>query len=161
MPPDGSASNAAPALNRIQGTDSAPKKHFLVAAYDASTAEHLWWQFTMPVNFASAPIMRLLWMANAVTATAVVWGSKIGAVTPADTDTPVEHAMAAATTATTNINTTEARRLIETQITLANTDSVAANDLVFLLVYRVAGDGADTCAVDAELVSVSIDYTTT
>jgi hypothetical protein len=159
--PDGSASNAAPGLTRIQGTEASPKKHFLVALFDPATDEHLWFVFRMPANYASAPLVKLLWMANSASSNSVVWGASIGAVTPADADTPVEHASAAASTTTTAGNATEARRLIETSITLSNTDSVAAGDLVFLLVYRDANNGSDTLAVDAELISAALEYTTT
>lgn len=158
--PDGSSSNAAPQMSRRKGSETAPAKHLLTVDFDASTDEHLWWVFTMPQNYASGPIVRLQWMANA-TSGSVVWGSQIGATTPADADTPLEHALGAATTATTAANTTEARRLVETTITLANLDGLAAGDLAYLLVYRDANNGSDTCTVDAELVGCSLDYTTT
>lgn len=158
--PDGSSGNAAPAFTRRMGTETNPKKAYMTADFDSAADEHLWFTFTMPQNYASAPIVRLLWMANATTGS-VVWGARLGAVTAADADTPVEHAEAAATTATAAANATEARRLVSTTITLANLDSVAAGDLVFLAVYRDADNGSDTVSVDAELVSASIDYTTT
>lgn len=159
-PPDGSTGNAAPALTRIQGTETSPKKHFLVAQFDSGTDEHLWWIFEMPQDYSSGGAVRLLWMANTASANSVVWGSQLGAVTPADTDTPVEHAQAAASTATTAANGTEARRLVATSITLANLDSVAAGDMVSLLVYRDADNGSDNLAADAELISVQFTYTT-
>lgn len=156
---DGSTGNAAPLLSRRQGSESNPKKHYLTADFDSSTDEHLWWTFTLPQNYSTGATLRLQWMANATTGN-VVWGARIGAVTPADADTPVEHAEAAATTATTGVDGTEARRLVQTTISPA-TDSAAAGDLVFVLVYRDADNGSDTCSVDAELISVSLDYTTT
>jgi hypothetical protein len=160
-PPDGSSGNAAPALSVMQGTESNPKKHFLVASFDASTDEHLWWTFRMPANYASAPVAKLLWMTNDTTASeSCVWGCQLGAVTPADTDTPVEHAQAAAQSTTTDINTTEARRLTETSIAISNADSVAAGDLCFLVVYRDANAAGDDLTSDAELITVSLDYTT-
>lgn len=161
VPADGSASNAAPSLGRLAGTESAPKKFMLTAAFDAAADEHLWFQFRVPADYASGGTVKLLWMANSASANNVVWGSRIGAITPADADTPVEHAEAAASTTTTAGNATEARRLIETSITLANLDSIAAGDLAFLLVYRDADNASDTLAVDAELITVSLEYTTT
>ncbi len=159
--PDGSSGNAAPALQRIQGTESNPKKHFLVAAFDAATDEHTWFTFRMPADYASGGTVELLWMANSASSNSVVWGARLGAVTPADADTPVEHAQAAASTTTTAANATEARRELTTSITLANLDSVAAGDLCFLLVYRDADNGSDTLAVDAELIIAALTYTTT
>lgn len=158
--PDGSASNLAPQMVRVKGSETAPAKHYVTANFDAASQENLWFNFQMPANYASAPIVRLHWTANATTGN-VVWGARIGAVTPADADTPVEHALAAVTTATTGVNGTEARRLVETAITLANLDSAAIADEIFLQVYRDGANGSDTCSVDAELVSISLDYVTT
>lgn len=159
QPPDGSASNAGPALAVAKGSAAAPATFSLVAYFDASTDEHLWWTFTMRNDYASGGTLRLLWAANATSGN-VVWGARIGAITAGDADTYLEHAQAAATTATTSVNTTEARRVIETTISPA-TDSMAANDLVRILVYRDADNGSDTCSVDAELLSVVLEYTTT
>ena len=157
--PDGSSNNAAPALQVYKGTNTAPARHGLRAAFDASTDEHLWWTFQLPDNYASGGTVRLLWAA-AATANAVVWAASIGAVTAGDADTYLEHNQAAATTATTNVNTTEQNRVVETTITPA-TDSMAADDLVTVLVYRDANNASDTCTVDAVLLAVTVEYTTT
>lgn len=159
--PDGSSGNAAPALSRLIGTESNPKKHLHIAAFDSATDEHLHFSFRVPADYASGGDVKLLWMTNTASANNVVWGARIGAVTPADADTPVEHAAAAASTTTTAGNATEARRLIETSITLANLDSLAAGDLATLIVYRDADNAADTLAADAELINVAFQYTTT
>lgn len=162
VPPDGSSGNAAPAIQRVQGTETNPKKHYLVAAFDPGTDEHLWWNFRMPADYASAPIVKVLWYTNDTGAgEECAWAAQIGAVTPADADTPIEHAQAAATIVLTGVNTTEANRLIETSITLANVDSLAAGDLAFLNVYRDANHASDDLTSDALLVSVAITYTTT
>jgi hypothetical protein len=158
--PDGSASNASPGLTRRQGSESSPKKHYLTLDFDASTDEHAWWTFRMPTDYASGGTVKIQWMANA-TANSCVWNARIGAVTPSDADTPVEHAEAAASTTTTATNATEARRLNETSIALGNLDSLAAGDLVFLLIHRDADNGSDTLTVDAELIAASLEYTTT
>lgn len=157
--PDGSSGNAAPQFTRRLGTESNPKKVYLTADFDASTDEHLWWTFQVPQNYASGGTLRLHWQANATSGN-VVWGARVGAVTPADADTLTEHATAAATTATTAVNATEARRLVQTTIA-PSVNSAAAGDTVVVVVYRDADNASDTCSVDAELVSVSFDYTTT
>jgi hypothetical protein len=160
--PDGSASNAAPAIQRVKGSEAAPTKHYLQAVFDPATDEMLYWSFRMPDDYASGPVLKLLWTTNDVGAgESCVWGGAIGAVTAADADTPVEHALATASTTTTDVNTTEARRLIETSITLSNTDSVAAGDLVIVRVYRDADNAADDLSSDAELIAVSLAYQTT
>jgi hypothetical protein len=162
MLPDGSASNLAPALLRFQGTEASPKKHFLVISYDGAGAKELaWWSFRMPTDYASAPILKIQWMANTLSAQSVVWSAQLGAITVGDTDTVLEHASAAASSATQSVNTSEARRLSEASITLANLDSVAAGDLVFLTIWRDSADASDTCTVDAELVGAALEYTST
>lgn len=162
--PDGSSGNASPGVVRVQGSESNPKKHYLTLAFDAATDEHAWWRFRMPANYASGGTVKIQWQANATTATAVRWGVRIGAVTPSDADTPNEHASATATTAGSSTNTTEANRLTEVSIDCsANLDSVAAGDLVFIVIYRDADgtSGTDDLAVDAAFVAGAFDYTTT
>lgn len=156
---DGSASNAAPAFSRVQGTESNPKKHYMTLAFDASTDEHCTFSFQMPGDYTSGGTVKILWSANSTSAQNIVWGARLGAVTPSDADTPIEHAAAAASTTTTAQITTEANRLNETSITLANLDSVAAGDLVQLIVYRDADNGSDTLAVDAAMINVQFTYT--
>lgn len=157
--PDGSAGNAAPGITRRQGTEAGtPKKHFLTLDFDAATDEHAWFQFRMPADYVSGGTVKIEWTANAVTGDCV-WAARIGAVTAGDADTPLEHALAAATTATTAANVTEARRLNTTTIALANLDALAAGDLVFLLIYRDADNAADTLTVDAEMVAAVLEYT--
>jgi hypothetical protein len=158
QPPDGTTSNAAPAIQTAKGSAAAPSRFSLVAAFDPATVENLWWAFQLPANYASGGTLRLLWEANATTGS-VVWGASVGATTAADVDTPVEHAQAAAATVTTAANTTEARRLVESTVMLTM-DSAAANDLVVLRVYRDAANASDTVSVDATLWSVMLDYTT-
>lgn len=159
-PPDGSSGNACPAFTRRQGTESNPKKHFVTADFDASTDEHLYFSFRVPANYASGPVAKLLWMANATSGN-VVWVARVSATTPSDADTPVEHASAAANSVTTGVNATEARRLVESSITLTNADSIAAGDLCVLMIHRDADNGSDTCSVDAELINVAFEYVTT
>lgn len=161
--PDGATNEAAPAIIRNQSSfaagANAPKVHFLSLDFDATTDEHCFFSWRMPSDYASGPVLKLQWMANA-TSNAVVWVAKIGAITPADADTPIEHVQAADNSATTNVNTTEANRLVETSITLTNADSLAAGDLVLLTILRDASAAGDTCTVDAKLVAATVEYTT-
>lgn len=160
--PDDSTGNLAPAILRFQGTEANPKKHFLVISYDGGGRKELaWWSFRMPTDYSSGGILKIQWMAN-TTSGNVVWSVQLGAITAGDADTPMEHASAAATgSGAVGVNATEARRLGETSITLGNLDSVAANDLVFLTIWRDSADGSDTCTADAELVGASFEYTST
>jgi hypothetical protein len=158
--PDGSTSNLAPGMTRRQGTQTGAKTHFVTLDFDGGgNLEGAHWAFRLPANYASGGTLLLQWMANA-TANAVKWQAQVGAITTADADTPLEHAFAAAATVTTNVNTTEARRLTESSITLTM-DSAAAGDMIELFVFRDSADAADTCTVDAELISMEFDYTST
>lgn len=156
--PDGSSGNAAPAIGRYQGTETNPKKHFLGAAFDASTAEYLWFTFRLPTDYTSSPVIKLQWMANSTSGN-VVWSVRAGAVTAGDADTPIEHAAASAQSNTAAVNGTEANRLVETSIAISNTDSMAAGDLISLVAYRDAANGSDTCTADAVLVAAAFEYT--
>lgn len=158
--PDGTTGNAAPGITRRIGTEANPKKFLFSADFDAATDEHLHFTFRMPANYISGGAVKILWMANAITGTAR-WGAKLGAVTPGDADTPLEHATATAATAGSVTNATEARRLNEATVTLSSLDSVAAGDLVSLVVYRDADgtSGTDDLSVDAEVVSIAFEYT--
>ena len=147
-----------PSFSVVAGSETAPAKSIVTADFDASTDELLWFQFTMPADYSAGGQVHLNWMANATTGD-VVWAASIGAVTAGDADTPIEHANAAASTATASTNTTEAYRLNRTTITLANLDGAAAGDEVFLCVYRDANNGSDGLAVDARLTSVEFEYT--
>ena len=158
--PDGSASNLPAGMTQRQGTEANPKKHFLTLDYDgAGAVEHAWWSFVLPVSYASGGTLLIRWMANAITGN-VKWQVQVGAITPADADTVLEHAQAAVATVTTAANTTEAYRLVSSSITLTM-DSAASGDIVTLVLTRDSADAADTCTVDALVIGCEFQYTTT
>jgi hypothetical protein len=157
--PDGSTGNLAAGMSRRQGTEANPKKHFFTLDFDGGgLLEHAWWMFRIPADYASGGTLKIQWQANA-TANAVKWQARVGAITPDDADTPLEHAQAAAATVTTNVNVTEARRLTESSIVLTM-DSAVPGDLIFLVIFRDSADAADTATVDAELIAASFEYVT-
>lgn len=158
--PDGSTNNVPCGMSRRQGTQTGAKTHFLTLDFDgAGAVECAHFVFRLPADYASGGTLNLQWMANATSGN-VKWQAQVGAITPADADTPLEHAFAAAATVTTAANATEARRLNESSITLTM-DGAAAGDLIELLLFRDSGDAADTCTADAELVAAALEYTTT
>lgn len=157
-PPDNSTNNAAAQILAQKGTGTAPVPFNPVGYFDAGTSEHLWWTFTCPDSYASGGTFRLVWGANATSGN-VVWAVRVNAITAGDADTYLEHNAAAATTATTGVNATEARRAVETTIS-PSMDSMAPDDLVRVVVYRDGGNGSDTCSVDAELQNVIFEFTT-
>ncbi len=155
--PDGSTSNLAAGFLRRIGTQTGAKAFIFLLQFDGSgIVEGCHWNFRMPQNYVSGGTLKIQWMANA-TSGAVKWQAQVYAITPGDADTPLEHAYAAAATVTTNVNTTEARRLTESSITLTM-DSAVAGDYMDIFLFRDSGDGADTCTVDAEVVAASLEY---
>lgn len=160
VPPDGSTNNIAAGISRRQGTQATRKAHFLTMDFDgAGAVEGMHATFRMPADYASGGTLKIQWGANAV-ANAVKLQAQLGAITPADADTPLEHAYAAAATVTTSVNATEARRLTESSITLTM-DSAAAGDFIELVLFRDSADAADTATVDCEVEMVVFEYVTT
>lgn len=161
--PDGSSGNAAPQIERLQGTETNPKKHVLVARFDPTTEEFLYWSFRLPDDANASPTFNLkMHVASiaAITTTNVVMGGRILAVTPADTDTPIEHAPPAQQTVTIANNTTEAGRLLTGTIAFTNAqaDGAVAGDWLAIAVSRVAANGSDTLAEDCRLYAVTMEY---
>lgn len=151
-------SSSAPGAAVVTGTQS-PALPVVVYDFDTSTEERLTVSFPAPDNYSSGGTLLVFWFANA-TANAVRWGARVGAVTPADADTVLEHAWATAVEATTNNNTTEANRLNTTSLDLSsNLDGLAAGDWVSLLLYRDTGDAADTHTGDARFLGARFAYT--
>lgn len=157
--PDGSSGNLGAGMSRRQGTESNPKKHFLTLDFDGAGAmEHAWWTFPLPDDYASGGKIQIYWMANA-TSGVVKFQARVGQIGPGDSDTPIEHAQAAAATITDNVNTVEARRMTRTHIDLTM-DGAIGDDLIFLVLFRDSADAADTCTVDAEVMMCYFLYTT-
>lgn len=161
--PDGSSGNAAPQVERIQGTEANPKKHYISLRFDPATEEMAYWAFQLPHEAAAAPTftLRLIWASiAAVTSTNVVWGGRISAVTSGDADTPIEHAQAAQQTVTDANDTVEAGRANAASITFTNAqaDGITADDWVVVQISRVAANGSDTLAEDARLISAALTF---
>lgn len=157
--PDGTTNNLAPGLAVTKSSATAPGIYTLKALFDAASEEWCVWQFRMPDDYASGPIAKLQWAAASATSGAVVWDVRISATSPGDATDVDAQDFAAANTATTTVPAT-AGYLAETSVTLANADSLAAGDFVVVRVARAAADGSDTATGDAELLGLSISYTT-
>jgi len=156
QPFDGTTDNAAPGFVTVAGSQ-AQKIQVPVLQFDGagSVIEYACYTTRVPVDYASGGTFKILWMANSTSGT-VKWQAQVGAVTPADADTILQHAWGAVATSTPSVNATEARRLIETSITLTM-DSAAAGDVISFLISRDPIN--DTCTADAELISVAFQYT--
>jgi len=152
-------SSSAPALAKIAGTDTGNIKQLLVLDYDASADEHASWTFIMPGDYASGGSLIVYGMINGTTAANTIMAAEVACVTPADADTPIEHAKSAAATCTIATNTTEANRLLSGTITL-NMDSAAAGDLVTIVISRDADNASDTATPDFRFLGARFSYTT-
>lgn len=158
--PDGSASNAAPAMQRTKSSASAPGVYFLQLAFDASTEEWACWQFRMPGDYASSPVAKVQYKMASATSNGVAWDVRISATSDGDSQDVDAQDFASANVGTATVPGT-AGHLDEVSVTLTNADSVAAGDFVVVRVARATGDAGDTATGDAELVAVTIEYTTT
>lgn len=156
--PDSSSGNAAPQRQTYKGTNANPAVFGQRINFDASTQEFIWYKLIWPDDYVSGGTVKIKWGANATSGNCI-WSAKLGAITAGDADTFLEHVPAAASSVTTGANTTEARRVIESSITLANLDSVAVGDLVYLCIFRDASNASDTLAVDAEYLGAVLSYT--
>jgi len=125
--------------------------------FDDTTAEGAYWTFRMPADYSSALTMKLVYsMASATTGTiefeVSVWAITDGEATGTESYDTVNNG-SETVPATAGLSS-------DLSITLTNADSVAANDLVMIRVFRDADDGTnDTATGDLELRAVSLEYT--
>lgn len=160
--PDGSASNLAPAMQRVKSSGTAPGVYFLQLAFDAATDEWVTFTFRMPDDFNNtvAPVAKIQYkMVSAVTGV-VQWDVRFGTVTPAaavDLDAKV---FAAANTVNSTVATTTAGKIAEASLTCTNFDSALASDYSVVRLCRVGSNASDTAAGDAEFIALTIVYTT-
>lgn len=154
--PDGSASNAAPGLQRVKSSASAPSAHFWQAVFDGTTSEMCYWAFRMPADYASGPVLKVQYkMANATTGTFGIL-VRLAAVSDGDATDVDAKAMGTVNTITAVTVPGTAGYLDEISGTLTNADSVAAGDFVILMLARDTAN--DTATGDAEVIAVTLEY---
>lgn len=160
--PDGSTDNVPPGITRRKGSQSGADIHYLTCDFDGagSVPESVYWSFVLPANYASGGSLVLRGTINSTTGNVARMQAQVGAVTPADTDTPLEHAFSTAATVDITANTTEANRLLSGTITL-NMDSAAAGDIVTIRLFRDPANAGDTHTTDFALIGAEFQYTTT
>lgn len=131
-------------------------------AFDASSAEAAFFAFRA-VSYGSGNVtVTVDWYADTASSGDVVWGAQLAAITP-DTDTQdmETKALATANTVTDSHLGTTGQRLHRASITVSNLDSIAANDDVWLRLYRDAANGSDTMAADAIVADIAVSYSDT
>lgn len=157
--PDGSATNAAPAIQRVKSSATAPAPYFLQLAFDASTEEWVCWQRYWPADYSSSPVAKLTYKMASATSGDVVWVVQVAAISDGDSTDADAKAFGTANSGTVTVPGT-AGHIDVASITVSNADSVAAGDWVVIRVARDADAGGDTATGDAELIGVAIQYTT-
>lgn len=157
--PDGSASNAAPAMQRVKSSASAPTPYFLQLAYDATTEEQVCWALRMPADYASGPVLKVAYKMASATTGGVAFEARLAAVSDGDATDVDAKAFDAANVGTATVPGT-AGHLDEVSITMTNADSLAAGDFVVVYLCRDPAHASDTATGDAEVVAVALTYTT-
>lgn len=158
--PDGSASNAAPAIQRVKSSAAAPTPYFLQAAFDAATEEQMMWTLLVPSNYASNPVLKLMFKMTSATTGNVVIEGRIAAVSDGDaTDVNTKGFAAANTSAAITVPATVGI-MASISLTLTNDDSLVADDFAIVYLARDAANGSDTAAGDMEIIGAALYYTT-
>jgi len=125
--------------------------------FDDTTPEGIYFQFRMPSDFSSAPVLKLVYsMASAITGTIEFEVSIWAATDGEDVDTESYDTV---NNGTETVPGT-AGLSSDLSITLTNADSLAANDLVRIKLFRDADDATnDTATGDLELRAATLEYT--
>lgn len=133
----------------------------LVLEFDQTTIETAVFPGTLPRNYAGGGLtVRIEWMGDGVTTGDVVWGASFERHDAAGTDLDSDSFAAEQTATGTTAGTDGAVRY--TAITFtdgAQIDSLAVSEGYRLKIRRVASDGSDTMAADAQLLRVEVQET--
>jgi hypothetical protein len=126
--------------------------------FDAATAEAAQFAIPMPKGWNEGTVTaRFFWKHPATTTNfGVVWGIRANAVS---NDDALDASWGTAVTVTDTGGTTGDLYVSDETAALTIGGTPAEGDLVIFEVYRVAGDGSDTMAVDAHLIAAHIYYT--
>lgn len=158
--PDGSASNLAPAMQRVKSSAGAPSPYFLQLAFDGTNTEQCMWSFRMPANYASAPVLKIQYKALSATSGTIIFDGRIAAVSDGDSQDVDANGFGSANVSGATTVPGTAGYLDEISITLTNADSLAAGDFTIVYLGRNPGNGSDTVTTDIEVVAVTLEYTT-
>jgi hypothetical protein len=119
-----------------------------------------YWCFRMPLDYASAPVLKVQYKMTSATSGGVAFTANIAAVTPGDATDVDAKALASDNTATDATVPGTAGFLKEISITLTNADSLAAGDFVIVRLAREVANATDTATGDCEVPAVTLEYTT-
>jgi len=146
-----------PILKRHASSGTGTPELWVLEFADAEDND-CYFQFVVPGNFASAPVIKLYWMANADTSGEVAWEVSLMCATDDADDLDT-----AAADTSIDVDDTTASAAGEFSVsthTMTNNDSMAAGDIAVIRVVRNGDDGNDDLTDPAQLIMVVFEYTT-
>lgn len=128
--------------------------------YNDTTVQDAFFKF-FPSTYGSGNLtLTLEWYsATGQTSGAVKWGASLSAIAPGAAQSVETASFATQDVATTTVNAT-AKGMTQTVITITDLNSIAAGDLVWIRIERVANDGGDTMTGDANLMFATVSWST-
>ena len=130
--------------------------HYWQELFDPDADNWVYWTFQVPFNFASDPVLRLVYKMASATTNAVRWVAFIAAI---DEGATAEGAILDAANALNDDVPGTAGLAAEAQITLTNNDSMDAGFLIVVALMREGSHVDDNATGDAELVAATFEYT--
>lgn len=151
------STSAIPELVLIAGTNGPVGGY----AFDASSREDIYFRIPI-IGYGSGNVtVNLRWYSRSGSTTgAVVWGSRLAAITPGDAQSVESDAWATAATTTTTVNGT-AKGDTSTAVAISSLDSLANLDDLWLNIYRDATSGSDTMSGDSIILTGFLSYSDT
>jgi hypothetical protein len=127
-------------------------------AFNDSSNQLVYYMFTMPPDYGSALKMVVCQAADTATSGTVAWKSNFFCLTSGDSTDVNSPSWSSANTLAFAVSGT-AGYMTSGELTITNTDSLVAGDLVTFRFYRDSGSGSDTVSGTAELYGLSLTYT--
>lgn len=127
--------------------------------FDATTDESIIYQFVIPNNYSSTPLLKIQYSMASATSSTVEWEGAIMCVTPGDS---ADINTASFANGATTSETVPGTAGYESQVTISLTDdSCAAGDTAIIYISTDANDGTNDAATgDRELINAWFTYTT-
>ena len=156
--PDGTSSNAAPALQRVKSSSGPPNSYFDQLCFDATTEEQCLWQIPYwPADYVSTPTVKITYKMASATTGGVAFEVRLAAISDADAADADAKALGTANVGTDTVPGT-AGYTNTVSFGLTNNDSVAVGDFVVVYLNRDPAHASDTATGDAEVLGIAITY---
>lgn len=130
-----------------------------VLLFDDTVDEICYWRFRVPVDYASAPVLKVLYSMASATTLEVIIGAELWSNADGE-DAGAESYDTVNTSAATTVPGTAGLQ-DSISLTLTNNDSMAAGEKLTIRFRRDADNAGDDATGDMELLAASLEYTTT